>query len=158
MEDCNVHTVLRCPRGTFATYTAGTKTNVIFFTKGRATTRVWVYDARTNVPMITKKSRPLNESHFADFERCYGDDPNGGSERRDADSHDCRWRGFSLEEVIDRGFKIDGFKWLRDEELDDPHVIVDPADLVIDAIAELRAAVTELHGLQKLLDDGGVTA
>jgi type I restriction enzyme M protein len=25
MEDCNVHTVLRCPRGTFAPYTAGTK-------------------------------------------------------------------------------------------------------------------------------------
>ena len=35
MEDCDVHTVLRCPRGTFSPYTEGTKTNVIFFTKGR---------------------------------------------------------------------------------------------------------------------------
>ena len=34
MEDCDVHTVLRCPRGTFSPYTEGTKTNVIFFTKG----------------------------------------------------------------------------------------------------------------------------
>ena len=36
MEDCDLHTVLRCPRGTFTPYTQGTKTNVIFFTKGYA--------------------------------------------------------------------------------------------------------------------------
>ena len=36
MEDCDLHTVLRCPRGTFSPYTEGTKTNVIFFTKGQA--------------------------------------------------------------------------------------------------------------------------
>src|SRR5438094_5396932 len=34
-EDCDVHTVLRLPRGTFSPYTAGTLTNVLFFTKGR---------------------------------------------------------------------------------------------------------------------------
>jgi|SRR5579862_919535 len=33
MEDCDVHTVLRLPRGTFNPYTDGTKTNVIFFTR-----------------------------------------------------------------------------------------------------------------------------
>ena len=38
----------------------GTKTNVVFFTQGRPTERVWIYDARTNVPAITKKDRPLN--------------------------------------------------------------------------------------------------
>ena len=54
MEDCDVHTVLRCPRGTFSPYTEGTKTNVIFFTKGRPTKRTWIYDARANVPKITK--------------------------------------------------------------------------------------------------------
>ena len=59
MEDCDVHTVLRCPRGTFSPYTEGTKTNVIFFTKGRPTETVWIYDARANVPKVTKKSRPL---------------------------------------------------------------------------------------------------
>ncbi len=59
MEDCDLHTVLRCPRGTFSPYTEGTKTNVIFFTKGRPTEQAWIYDARANVPKITKKSRPL---------------------------------------------------------------------------------------------------
>ena len=55
MEDCDVHTVLRLPRGTFSPYSEGTKTNVIFFTKGRPTERTWIYDARANVPKITKK-------------------------------------------------------------------------------------------------------
>ncbi len=64
MEDADVHTVLRCPRGTFNPYTPGTKTNVIFFTKGRPTRNVWVYDGRANVPSITKKSRPLTDLHF----------------------------------------------------------------------------------------------
>ena len=36
MEDCDLHTVLRCPRGTFTPYSQGIKTNVIFFTKGYA--------------------------------------------------------------------------------------------------------------------------
>ena len=67
MEDCDVHTVLRCPRGTFSPYTEGTKTNVIFFTKGRPTKTAWIYDARANVPKITKQSRPLTAGHFAEF-------------------------------------------------------------------------------------------
>jgi type I restriction enzyme M protein len=152
MEDCNVHTVLRCPRGTFAPYTAGTKTNVLFFTKGQPTTRLWLYDARANVPTITKKSRPLTAAHFAEFERCYGDDSNGKAQRTEGDSTDDRWRSFGPEEIIERGYKIDSFKWLRDEELDDPDEILDPAELVTDAIGELQAAVLELHALQKLLD------
>src|SRR5207253_1872822 len=58
-EDCDLHTVWRLPRGTFTPYSPGTKTNVIFFTKGFATDRTWVYDGRSNVPAITKKDRPL---------------------------------------------------------------------------------------------------
>src|SRR6185436_9647817 len=41
-EDCDLHTVLRLPRGTFTPYSPGTKTNVVFFTKGYPTERVWV--------------------------------------------------------------------------------------------------------------------
>ncbi len=158
MEDCDVHTVLRCPRGTFAPYTAGTKTNVLFFTKGRPTRTLWMYDARANVPAITKKARPLTEAHFAGFELCYGDDPCGQATRSEADSAEERWRNFSLEEIIERGYKIDSFKWLRDEELDDPAEILDPGELISDAIAELQAAVTDLHELQKVLDDAKVAA
>ena len=33
-EDCDLHTVLRLPRGTFTPYSQGVKANVVFFTKG----------------------------------------------------------------------------------------------------------------------------
>jgi type I restriction enzyme M protein len=40
MQDCDVHTVLRLPRGTFTPYSQGVKANVIFFSKGRSTEHV----------------------------------------------------------------------------------------------------------------------
>src|SRR6266481_780753 len=70
MQDCDVHTVLRLPNGTFTPYSPGTKTNVVFFTKGYPTKTTWIYDGRTNVPHITKKDRPLTPEHFLKFERC----------------------------------------------------------------------------------------
>ncbi|MFJ7039155.1 N-6 DNA methylase [Streptomyces rochei] len=154
MEDADVHTVLRCPRGTFNPYTAGTKTYVIFLTKGRPTTKVWLYDARANVPSITKKSRPLTDAHFAEFEFCYGVDPNGNSVRKQNDSAEDRWRSFDIDEVRARDYKIDSFKWLRDDELDDPSEIGDPADLIADALVELQLAITEIQKLQGLVDEG----
>ena len=76
MDDCNLHTVLRLPRGTFTPYSQGVKANVVFFQKGRPTEEVWIFDARSNVPGITKKDRPLAHEHFAEFVKCYGSDPN----------------------------------------------------------------------------------
>ena len=84
-QDCDLHTVLRLPRGTFTPYSQGVKANVVFFTKGYATQEVWIYDARTNVPGITKKDRPLTAAHFAGFEQCYGKNPDGKSKRKPAD-------------------------------------------------------------------------
>src|SRR6266496_2089584 len=155
MEDCDVHTVLRCPRGTFSPYTEGTKTNVIFFTKGRPTGRVWIYDARANVPKITKKSRPLAAQHFAEFERCFGADPNGRSKRSEADSADGRWRPFTLDEIKEHHYKLDAFKWLRDEEADDPDELPEPEELVTEAMEELQLALDELADIQRLLEGNG---
>src|SRR5881628_637691 len=95
-EDCALHTVLRLPRGTFTPYSQGVKANVIFFTKGYPTDTVWIYDARTNVPGITKKDRPLIAKHFVEFERCYGQEPNGKATRKAPDSKDDRWRSFGI--------------------------------------------------------------
>ncbi|MCB5275918.1 putative type I restriction enzymeP M protein [Arthrobacter sp. SO5] len=153
MKDADVHTVLRCPRGTFTPYTEGTNTNVIFFTKGRPTTKVWIFDARANIPKITKVARPLTDDFFDEFMACYGTDPNGLSPRREDMSGDGRWRVFGMDEVKHRDYKIDSFKWLRDEELDDPDEIGDPAELLSSALAELQAAVAEMEGLRHFVAD-----
>lgn len=156
MEDCDLHTVLRLPRGTFSPYTEGTKTNVLFFTKGRPTERTWIYDARANVPKITKKSRPLTSAHFAEFEVCYGDDPNGGNLRAETDSAEGRWRPFSIDEVRAHHYKIDSFKWIRDEEADDFADMPEPEELVAEAMEQLHLALDDLLDIQRLLEDNGV--
>lgn len=153
-EDCDLHTVLRLPNGTFTPYSPGTKTNVVFFTKGPATEQVWIYDARTNVERITKKDRPLSREHFDEFERCYGANPHGRSRRDPADSAADRWRSFSIGEVRERDFKIDGLKWLKDESLDDADELPPPEELATDAIGELEAAVEELGAIIGLLENG----
>lgn len=153
-KDCNVHTVLRLPNGTFSPYSPGTKTNVVFFTKGLSTETVWVYDGRTNVPRITKKDRPLRPEHFKEFEKCFGSDPHGRTKRKISDSKYDRWRPFSIDEVKARDYKIDGLKWLKDESLDDLDDLPEPDELATDAIAELEAAVEELNAVLVSLENG----
>jgi type I restriction enzyme M protein len=149
-EEFNLHTVLRLPNGTFSPYSPGTKTNVVFFTKGQPTETMWLYDARTNVPRITKKDRPLSPEHFAEFERCYG-----RSKRKTEDSKDDRWRSFSIEEVKGKDYKIDGLKWLKEESLDEFDPDIEPQEFATDAIAELEAAVEELNSIVLMLEANG---
>jgi type I restriction enzyme M protein len=155
MEDCNVHTVMRCPRGTFNPYTDGTKTNVIFFTKGRPTETVWIYDARSNVPKINKRRRPLSAKHFTEFEKCFGADPFGQGRRSETDSSEDRWRQFSVEEVKERHYKLDAFKWLRDEEIDDLDELPEPEELITETMEELQLALDDLSDIQRLLEGNG---
>jgi len=155
LEDCDLHTVLRLPRGTFHPYSPGTKTNVIFFTKGPATERTWIYDARVNVPAITKKSRPLTTKHFEEFESCYGEDPSGRATRSEADSAEGRWRSFGLDEIKDRHYKLDAFKWIRDEEAEESDGLPEPEELITETVEELKLALDDLADIQLLLEGSG---
>lgn len=158
MEECDLHTVLRLPGGTFHPYSPGTKTNVILFTKGSPTQATWIYDARANVPAITKKSRPLTAKYFAEFEACFGDDPSGRSKRAESDSADGRWRRFTLEEIKSHHYKLDAFKWIRDEELDGSDELPEPEELITEAMEELQLALDDLADIQSLIGVDGVEA
>ncbi len=153
MEDCDLHTLLRLPRGTFSPYSEGTQTNVLFLAKGRPTEKTWIYDARANVPKITKKERPLTAAHFVEFEKCYGVDPNGRSARAEAQSTDGRWRRFTIADVKSHQYKLDALRWLRDEELDSADDGLEPDELLTEAIEGLRLALDELAETQRLVDE-----
>ncbi len=142
-------------RGTFTPYSQGVKANVVFFTKGYPTEEVWIYDGRTNVPGITKKDRPLTRAHFAEFEKCYGSDPNGRAKRKPGDSKEERWRSFDIAEIRKREFKLDSFKWLKEESFEDADELPEPEELVTDAVSELETAVEELNRVLALLENGG---
>src|SRR3989339_912793 len=63
LENCNLHTILDLPGGTFTG--AGVKTVVLFFEKGTATKKVWYY--QLNLDRNLGKTNPLNEKDLADF-------------------------------------------------------------------------------------------
>jgi len=79
LKNCNLHTILRLPEGTFVPY-ANAKANVIFFTKGVPTKEIWMYDLRTNIPNI-RKGNPLTDELFEDFEKCYNQKPRKETKR-----------------------------------------------------------------------------
>ncbi len=150
MQDCNLHTVLRLPRGTFTPYSQGVKANVVFFQKGIPTENVWIFDGRANVPGVTKKDRPLSAQHFAEFVDCYGADPNGRSKRRDL-GETGRFRKFHLSEIKERGYKLD-ITWLKDDSLEDANDLPEPEVLAAEAITELEAAVDGLRDVLALIE------
>jgi type I restriction enzyme M protein len=63
LENCNLHTILDCPGGTFIG--AGVKTVVLFFTKGEGTQSTWFYEL--NVGRNMGKTNPLNDNDLTDF-------------------------------------------------------------------------------------------
>lgn len=66
LDDCDVWCILSLPSGTFVNAGAGVKTNMVFFTKGQTTEKIWYYDL-SNIK-VGKKS-PLTRNHFDEFFR-----------------------------------------------------------------------------------------
>ena len=78
LAECDLHTVLDCPGGTFQG--AGVKTVVLFFTKGAPTRKTWFYqlDPGRNLG----KTNPLNDADLADFvalQKTFADSPKSWS-------------------------------------------------------------------------------
>ena len=71
LTECNLHTILDMPQGTFLG--AGVKTVVLFFTKGEATKDIWYYqlDPGRNLG----KTNPLNINDFKEFLDIYSAKP-----------------------------------------------------------------------------------
>ena len=63
INDCNLHTILDLPKGTFVG--AGVQTVVLFFEKGNPTNKIWYY--QLNPKRNLGKTNSLNESDLEDF-------------------------------------------------------------------------------------------
>ncbi len=143
LNDCQLHTILRLPIGTFTPYSPGVKANIVFFRKGLPTEEVWIYDLRTNVEKVTK-GHPLTCDYFDDFEKCYHQKPRKDSER---------FKKFTITQIEKRGYNLDIF-WLRNESLEDSSGLQDPADLASEAVTQLETALDSLNELVVKLGNG----
>jgi type I restriction enzyme M protein len=63
LEECNLHTIMDCPSGTFLG--AGVKTVILFFEKGAPTRKVWYYQLDTGRSM--GKTNSLNDDDLTEF-------------------------------------------------------------------------------------------
>lgn len=60
-DECDLWAIVSLPGGVFSTAGAGVKTNLLFFTKGRKTERIWYYDLSW---VKVGKKTPLTLAHF----------------------------------------------------------------------------------------------
>jgi len=59
LDDCNLWCVVSLPVGVFTAAGAGVKTNLLFFTKGQPTRKIWYYDLselkiRKKIPLMVR--------------------------------------------------------------------------------------------------------
>jgi type I restriction enzyme M protein len=150
LHECDVHTLLRLPTGIF--YAQGVKANVLFFDRkpGREkpwTSKVWVYDFRTNVHM-TLKTKRLTRKDIDEFVECYKP---GARDKRKATwsekNPDGRWRAYTYAEIAARDKASLDLFWLRDESLEDSSSLPDPHVLAAEIAEDLRAALEEIEGV-----------
>lgn len=91
LEECNLHTILDMPSGTFQG--AGVKTVVLFLQKGEPTRRVWYYQLDPGRSL--GRTNPLNDndlSNFVDLQKTGADSKNSWC----IEIHDVDKRTFSL--------------------------------------------------------------
>lgn len=175
LDKCNLHTILRLPKGIF--YAQGVQTNVLFFTKGSITDSVWVYDLRTNMPNFGKRT-PFTEEYLQPFEKVFGDNFDNISKRNEGEWSfnaeeievgqaaneenlgldderlaKSRWRCFSRDWIREtKGDSLD-ISWLKDENSVDAASLPEPDVLAREAKVELEVALDELDALLKALND-----
>lgn len=124
LANCNLHTVLEMPSGTFTG--AGVKTVVLFFEKGRSTKKVWFY--QLNLDRNLGKTNPLNEADLADFvtlQRTSTDSPNSWS--------------IEVSDIDNSTYDLSVKNPNRDEEV----VLRSPQDILAE-IAELDAVSADI--------------
>ena len=64
LDDCNLWCILSLPGGVFSAAGAGVKTNLLFFTKGEPTRRIWYYDLSD---IKVGKKTPFTIDRFREF-------------------------------------------------------------------------------------------
>lgn len=125
LAECDLHTIVRLPKGVFAPYT-GINTNLLFFTKGRPTTDVWYYEHPYPAGQKSySKTRPIRIEEF-DAEKAWW------SAREESEQ---AWR-VPAEEIRRRGYNLD---LKNPNTADEGHR--DPDEL----LAEYRLALTEVE-------------
>lgn len=135
LSECNLHTIVRLPNGVFNPYT-GIRTNLLFFTKGKATQTIWFYEHP--YPLGTKsynKGRPIRLEEFDTEKKWWGNEGDGFAARRETKQ---AWK-VSIEDVKDGGFNLDlNNPYRRESESGSVETMLSEYVRILSQIAETR--------------------
>ncbi|MBA6346784.1 MULTISPECIES: type I restriction-modification system subunit M [unclassified Colwellia] len=102
-EECNLHTIVRLPNGVFAPYTS-IKTNILFFTKGKPTSKVWYYEHPYPAGVKNyNKTKPMKFEEFQTEIDWWGNEADGFASRVETEQ---AWQ-VSIDDIIARNFNLD---------------------------------------------------
>jgi type I restriction enzyme M protein len=155
LTEFDVHTLLRLPTGIF--YAGGVKANVLFFDKKPArpdtpwTSKLWVYDFRTNQHFTLKQSQ-LRREHLGDFVDCFRP-----GKPRDERVETERFHAFTYDELLARDKANLDITWLRDESLEDLDNLPDSAIIAREIVEDLTAALFEFEAVAAALESARET-
>ncbi len=144
LDEFNLHTVVRLPKGVFSPYTS-ISTNILFFEKGGPTKEVWFFEhPYPDGYKSYSRSKPLTIEEFDREKKWWG-----GAERRGRKATEYAWK-VTVEEIIARNYNLD---------CKNPHEVAvnhrDPEELMeeyFDITRKLEAAQAALkHELMQAL-------
>ncbi len=140
MGDCDLHTIVRLPKGVFAPYTS-INTNVLFFTKGTPTEAVWYYEHPYPPGYKSySKTKPMRIEEF---------EPEKAWWPKRTESEQA-WKVTAVE-IAERGYNLDiKNPNAPDDGPGDPDLLLASYRKATDEAAEIRdklkAALTEALG------------
>lgn len=128
LEECELHTIVRLPKGAFAPYTS-IQTNLLFFEKGRPTKEIWYY--QHPYPPGYKsysKTKPMRIEEFEPEKAWW-------KKRRE---NEFAWR-IDIDEIRERGYNLDIKNPNAVEaDLEDPDLLLERYHQAAAKAAEIR--------------------
>lgn len=83
LKECNLHTIVRLPKGVFSPYTTITS-NMLFFTKGQSTETIWYYQHQYPEGYKSySKTKPILPEEFEAEKAWWGAEDNGFADREE---------------------------------------------------------------------------
>lgn len=142
LTDCNLHTVVRLPKGVFNPYTP-TATNLLFFTKGQATNDIWFYEHQYPAGYKSySKTKPIRIEEFDAEKAWWGN-------RAESE---VSWK-VSVDEVRLKNWNLDIPNPNRvDAEHRDPHELLKEYDALLGEIESTRTGLRD--ALIAAIEDG----
>ena len=124
LEDCNLHTIIRLPNSVFQPY-ASVATNLLFFTKGEKTKKVWYWEHK--LPEGYKaysKTKPIQLHEFDDLKLWWNN----------LEAHEQAWQ-VDIKTIKENGWNLDIKNPYRTEE-EKQHSSVELLDMLQQSFAK----------------------